>query len=120
MPAQMIFALMTFYRLTNDVANLQQWLCQFLSWKLGSKEANPIPPLPYRVCFLVSCDICVSTMIILLIKSLTNLLVMSTLSCSQYTFEPFFHLVMVALYTSDPFCHLVMVVLLILNYSGCG
>jgi hypothetical protein len=36
-----------------------------LSWKLGSKVVNPTVPLPYRVCFLVYCDIiCKSAMVI--------------------------------------------------------
>ena len=36
------------------------------SWKLESKAVNPIFPLPYRVYFLVYCDICESAVVILL------------------------------------------------------
>ena len=87
-----------------------------LSWKLGSTAANPIPPLPYRVCFHCFVNINISVNQPAVKSSVEeDLLVMSTLSCSQYTFEPFCHLVVVALYTSDPFCHLVMVALLILT-----
>ena len=53
---------------SNDVSNLQRWLCRFVveARKQGGEPYPPTTLLPCRVYYLVYCDICESAMVILL------------------------------------------------------